>query len=418
MTLSSPTLVENPADEAGQLPKVRILFLPYQASMWDSMASIWRAAMKDPNADVRVMPLPYDHLDSSGFVLQRCAGEVLPAEVAVEHSDTFDIRAFAPDIVYVHNLYDGSNSVTRVLPRFHSRELRRYTRLLVYVPYYIAGGRFPVEQRRQSGYPNADIITLQVPDHVEALPSEFRSRALVVGTPKADAVLDSCLPFDARPRSGASVTVLMTTSITELLRDGQGVLRYVDQIFDFCADRPDIHVIWRPHPLLASTILAMTPGLAPGYARLLRRADESQQVTIDLRPSYASALSAADCYVGFSCTSLALMAGILGVPILILAQDAQSTVPAAGEAAPTFGWVDGILPWAVAGDDVDRLLPSMIEHAAGGGHDSRAQMRRFETVTGPLDGGVGARLHEHVKGVLADQAGGSPNLLVDGPTGR
>ena len=41
--------------------KVRreVLFLPYKASMWDSLESIWKAADEDPDCDAYVIPIPY-----------------------------------------------------------------------------------------------------------------------------------------------------------------------------------------------------------------------------------------------------------------------------------------------------------------------------------------------------------------------
>ncbi|MCL1909140.1 MAG: hypothetical protein FWG12_07235, partial [Holophagaceae bacterium] len=39
--------------------KIEILFLPYKYSMADSLESIWLAAMKDPQCDVKICPIPY-----------------------------------------------------------------------------------------------------------------------------------------------------------------------------------------------------------------------------------------------------------------------------------------------------------------------------------------------------------------------
>lgn len=41
--------------------KVRqeVVFLPYKASMWDSLESIWKAADEDEDCDAYVIPIPY-----------------------------------------------------------------------------------------------------------------------------------------------------------------------------------------------------------------------------------------------------------------------------------------------------------------------------------------------------------------------
>ena len=39
--------------------RFEIIFLPYKASMWDSMESVWKAADRDPDCDAYVVPIPY-----------------------------------------------------------------------------------------------------------------------------------------------------------------------------------------------------------------------------------------------------------------------------------------------------------------------------------------------------------------------
>ena len=39
--------------------QIEAVFLPYKASMWDSLESIWQAADEDPDCDAYVIPIPY-----------------------------------------------------------------------------------------------------------------------------------------------------------------------------------------------------------------------------------------------------------------------------------------------------------------------------------------------------------------------
>ena len=43
----------------------RVLFLPYKASMWDSLESVWLAFKKMPNVKTTVMPISYFELDQN-----------------------------------------------------------------------------------------------------------------------------------------------------------------------------------------------------------------------------------------------------------------------------------------------------------------------------------------------------------------
>ena len=46
--------------------KIRIVFFPYKASMWDSLESVYLAALKDDEVDAMVVPIPYFKLSDKG----------------------------------------------------------------------------------------------------------------------------------------------------------------------------------------------------------------------------------------------------------------------------------------------------------------------------------------------------------------
>ena len=49
------------------LPKKKeIVFLPYKASMWDSLESIWQAARADAACHAVVIPIPYAERNADG----------------------------------------------------------------------------------------------------------------------------------------------------------------------------------------------------------------------------------------------------------------------------------------------------------------------------------------------------------------
>ena len=50
--------VENSAKNDITVRKEAV-FLPYKASMWDSLESVWKAADEDENCDAYVIPIPY-----------------------------------------------------------------------------------------------------------------------------------------------------------------------------------------------------------------------------------------------------------------------------------------------------------------------------------------------------------------------
>ena len=44
------------------------VFLPYKASMWDSLESVWKAADEDPDCDAYVIPIPYYDKNPDGKI--------------------------------------------------------------------------------------------------------------------------------------------------------------------------------------------------------------------------------------------------------------------------------------------------------------------------------------------------------------
>ena len=50
--------------------KIEMAFLPYKASMWDSLESVWKAACKREECEVYVVPIPYfDKTEENTFAI-------------------------------------------------------------------------------------------------------------------------------------------------------------------------------------------------------------------------------------------------------------------------------------------------------------------------------------------------------------
>ena len=96
---------------AGEIPaKLEVVFLPYKASMWDSLESIWRAADADPECNVRVIPIPYyDRNPDHSFAAMHYEGKDFPDYVPITHYSEYDIESNQPDIIYIQVL---RNSIT------------------------------------------------------------------------------------------------------------------------------------------------------------------------------------------------------------------------------------------------------------------------------------------------------------------
>lgn len=133
--------IESVQNKLQQEPvRLEIAFLPYKSSMWDCMDSVWRAAAADKNCDCYVVPIPYyDRNPDQSFGTFHYEGRMFPTEVPIVDYKSYDLIRRKPDVIYIHNPYDECNLVTSIDPNYYSSKLKKYTDMLVYLPYYVAG---------------------------------------------------------------------------------------------------------------------------------------------------------------------------------------------------------------------------------------------------------------------------------------
>ena len=129
--------------------KSEVVFLPYKASMWDSLESVYLAAKDDESCDAYCVPIPYYDRTADGSLGEmHYEGNEYPKNIEVIDYRTYNLEERHPDVIYIHNPYDNCNFVTCVHPRFFSSNLKKYTSKLVYIPYFVCAEIEPDEQER------------------------------------------------------------------------------------------------------------------------------------------------------------------------------------------------------------------------------------------------------------------------------
>lgn len=309
------------------LPEERkeIVFLPYKASMWDSLESIYLAAREEENCDAYVVPIPYfDRNKDGSFGEMHYEGNEFPEDIPITSWEGYLIPERRPDAIYIHNPYDDCNYVTSVHPAFYSAELKKYTKCLVYVPYYATTGGMAAGQKLLPAYQNADYIVIQAPEYRkffdEALPEE---KFLPFGSPKFDRVIRVCQNPPQPPKEWAKKMTgkkvyFYNTSNDGMLRDTETFLKKMRYVFDVFKERPDICMLWRPHPLMESTFNTMRPQYKAAYDELKKYYLENEIGIFDTTPDITDTVALCDAYVGDAGTSVTSLFGIAGKPLFIL----------------------------------------------------------------------------------------------------
>lgn len=311
--------------------KKLIVFLPYKASMWDSLESVWKAADADPDCEAYVMPIPYFDKNPDGSLgEEHYEGNLFPEDIPITRYDALDLEECHPDIIYIHNPYDEYNYVTSVHPYFYSTSLKKFTDKLVYIPYFVCSEIIPDTNCLQKGVVSADAVIVQSDKIRDEYIKHFqdnlgeripKDKFMALGSPKFDKVLhcgtlETRLTRGWKQRAGGRKIILYNTHLNTFLRFEEAAVKKIESVFDYFKGRDDALLLWRPHPLCKATLKAMRTDLYEAYLALEKRYLEEDIGILDESEDMYQAISVADGYYGDSSSVLSLF-GVTGKPICI-----------------------------------------------------------------------------------------------------
>lgn len=305
--------------------KLVAVFLPYKASMWDSLESVWKAADEDADCDAYVIPIPYyDRTLDRGFRDMHYEGDQYPDYVPITKYDEFDFEGHRPDMIYIHNPYDSYNLVTSVHPFFYTDNLKKFTDCLVYIPYYITAGGMNKAQDFIPPYMNIDYFVIQSPKireyFDECIPDE---KFLPFGSPKADRVIWKCQnpptpPKEWQEKMAGRKVFFYNTSITGMLENTEDFVNKMQYVFDCFEERDDVCILWRPHPLLEATFQSLRPEYLSEFQKIQRQYIEEGIGIFDASVDIEDSIALSDAYIGDAGTSVTALFGVAGKPVFVL----------------------------------------------------------------------------------------------------
>lgn len=361
--------------------KTEILFLPYQVSMWDSLESIWKAAKEDQQTDCYVVPIPvYDVMPDNSLGELHYEGALYPEDVPVTSYLEYDIEKRHPDVIFFHNPYDDMNTVTRVPEPYYSRNLKKYTNLLVYIPYFVTGRGGPAaHQCYTPGILFSDHVVVQsgiIYERIcriytnfikqngwEQILKKAEDKFLPLGSPKFDKLLQTKCDLADLPKQWKTAIqkadgsrkkiILYNLSISSLLENNEKMLKKMNDVLgQFKRVQDEVVLLWRPHPLLKKTIATMRPRLREAYENIIRQYQEEGWGIFDETPDSNLAMMLSDAYYG-DYSSLLISYQMLNKPILLQNVDSHCFLSDDSKMQLWFFWqpvmVDGEL-WFTSWD--------------------------------------------------------------------
>lgn len=344
-----------------------VVFFPYKASMWDSLESIYLAAIKDQNCDAYCVPIPYfDKNPDGSFGEIHYEGNEYPANILITDWKAYSFEERMPDAIYIHNPYDEYNYVTSVHPRFYASNLYKYTNMLVYVPYFVLPEIEPNNQAQidkikhfcyTAGTIYANKVILQSENIRQIYINEYlkemeergkkidrkvlEKRFVETGSPKFDKVRrmrkeDFEIPEEwltiMRKKDGSwKKVVFYNIGISELLQYKERMLSKIKYALEiFSKYKEDIVLLWRPHPLIGATIQSMCPELTNGYQGIIAKYKEEGWGIYDESTNMDRAVALSNAFYGDSGSVMQLFRHV-GKPVMI-----QSAVEFQQKKVPPF----------------------------------------------------------------------------------
>lgn len=334
-----------------------IIFMPYKASMWDSLESIYLAAKEETDCDVYCVPIPYYDRNEAGEM--HYEGNDFPEYVQITHFEEYRLEERRPDVIYIHNPYDDGNKVTSVHPRFYSRELQKYTELLVYIPYFIMGDIIYPTFAINAGTIHAGKVVLQSQKEADIFTKEFvrsaveegisetqvtqilKNKWLVLGSPKIDKVINSSKEDFMMPQEWKEIirgrrAVFYNTSLSGILAGKRQELEKIKDTISLFRGNQDFVLWWRPHPLSISAISSMRTELLDEYRQIIQEFQQNKWGIFDETADLHRAIAWTDLYYGDD-SSVVHLYGVTGKPIII-----QSTLVKSQEERNNILITDGV----------------------------------------------------------------------------
>ena len=378
--------------------KLNVAFFPYKASMWDSLATIYEAAANDPNCIAKVVPIPYYELEHNS---KRPAyeGGLFPKNIPIIHYSQYDLVKERPDIIFVHNVYDQYNTITQVYEHYFTENLKKYTDMLVFVPYHISS---PIELDKNDTVfrlaynlptiKNVDKIVLAgtFVEHEALIHGIPKNKILTLGSPKFDSMLNALneekIPDEWQEIIAGKLVLLLNTGCM-FFNDPRSWVT-LDLVFDITRYVDNTALIWRPHPLTQAAVQRYMPQQASSvdtYFQVIKSKHPHMRNTIlDQEVSYFSALKAADVLVsGFSSILDSYLISEKKVIFFSEKMPEKSLIPANA----FYYFFDPQEPWF-------ELVKKMVQ-----GYDPLAKNRKglVSKIYKNLDGTCGEKIYQKIK---------------------
>jgi len=320
-----------------QMTKKKIVFIVYRAGWWGCFDSIYRKALENNDSECYVIPVPYYERSTDGngidYGKKHYEGDKLPKDIAVTDYNGFSFQIIQPDIIYMHNPYDGLNKLDAVDTQYYSEELKKSTKMLIYIPHMLYIDSVPDYLQYSTVYQNVDKIILANEDVKLQFHDIPKEKLEVSGSPLVEYIekLQENRPeipaswlsmLDNNKDFGGKRAILYNLGFSELSYGTDALIKKLEYVFDYMKTRKDVVFIWRPEKEIGGKLDELPENIMNEYLRLTQRFIEERIGVYDITDDVCVAAVICDAFMGEDHPNKNLF-GIQGKPVLLLDKECR-----------------------------------------------------------------------------------------------
>ena len=135
--------------------KRQVVFLPHSAKHFESLRPLVDALLEAGDTECKIIPIPfYDRYGDGSLKEMHYEGDNFPKEYEITDYRHYNFEAELPDCIVINSPYDQFNQVWTVDPAFYSREIKKYTNKLVYIPWFVTDEINPKDEEDGKAFYN------------------------------------------------------------------------------------------------------------------------------------------------------------------------------------------------------------------------------------------------------------------------
>ena len=135
--------------------KRQVVFLSHSAKHFESLRPLVDALLQAGDTECKIIPIPYyDRYGDGSLKEMHYEGDAFPKEYEITDYRNYNFAAELPDCIVINSPYDEFNQVWTVDSAFYSREMKKYTNKLVYIPWFVTDEINPKDEEDGKAFYN------------------------------------------------------------------------------------------------------------------------------------------------------------------------------------------------------------------------------------------------------------------------